>query len=961
MAALVLAVLATLVGPVTEVAAAVAPKDGGQASAPASGPAAVPEPSAAPAPQAPAAGAGKQRPEPAAERAAAGREISRIKAADSCSGAIAPDTVHTCADVPAGGARYTLALTKAPDLVVIQSVSATGGMTPKKLTAPDGSTVTCTESQPGYGTARCLTSGAGTYTLDVSSPFGGGFSVAYRALLSSSTCTAVAASETTLGTPKTFAADLAAGSAGDCYRLPMATGAVLRTHLTSYEVQGSLFDATGRQVCAAESANSQDFDCELTGAAPYTLLVHQDYGRSAAYGFTVARLSQPGNCPLVKVQAYGSVPDARSPARCRILRVATAGPHVFGPTQTSSWISGTLYRANGTAACPPVQNEPCALAAGDYTWVRDANNTTTDAYGIWFHATNQSAGCTAARDDGFASGPAKGTFTGAGQRLCRTLPTATGKGVYLYDTPPTDGGADPVTTVYDAKGVQQCSATANFSVCRLTGAAPFRAVLSGPSTGAYRLTVHDTGRTTGCTAWNSTGFGPSAGHKVDLTAAKQVACLTLGADKHSTAEMIDYTNATNRVNATVMIYDGSGNTVCSTAGGSTTACGFKAGPAYTAVLVGTGRTDSYRLVRRDISQTAACAAPASLTAGGASTGYTFTSALDSTCVKVKAAATDKLVFSVRTPEAAYRTGAQLTVADATGKVVCRQWGSACRVTGSDGYVVYVLASGHDGSTPIVAHIDTWKVATAAGWAPECTGNRIGAEDFPVRSGTLTEAAAGYCAVATVKPGQRFTVHGADDSTLAQSNPRVNLLSSTGFTGSALDPLVQCDNNNLGDFTFSCMLSSFAPEGEYLFLLDAYTTATPVTYSMQGICTSRCTVWPKSGDVDSVTPATSSADTTTTVVLHGTDLHLGTALRLVAHGSDASSYRMFEPVMVNAAGTELTVRLSTFSVAPGTYDLVVGSAGYTGGVRTPGYLPGAYTVTAAPPAPEPAPNGHPLKD
>ncbi|MGW1776617.1 hypothetical protein [Streptomyces sp. NPDC002104] len=970
--ALVIAVLAALVAPAgaaTAATAAVAPKDGGRAEAAAapaagaSGPTADGAPEAAPAPKAPPAPPEREQPDPRAARADAAREISRGAAAETCSGAIAPDTVHTCTQPQGPGPfRFTFPLTAATDLVLVQAVTLNdGGPAYTKLTGPDGAAVTCTNPQPSYGEASCPTTKAGAYTLDVSSSSAAGFSVSYRSLASSTTCTAVAASAATLGAPKLYGATVAAGSTGDCYRLPtnIVTGSVVRVHLTSYQVRGTVFDASGKPVCSTRDASSQDFDCKLTGTAPYTVLISEDYGRSADYGLSVARLSNAARCPVVEEQAYGTVPDATSTAPCRTLHVTTAGLHTFGPTEVPSWISGQLFRANGTAACTPKLLKPCNLSVGSYTWARDSSNTGTEAYGIWFHATGQSAGCTDVRDDGFASGPATGSFTGPGQRLCRTLPTATGKGLYLYDNPPADGGADVSTTVYDAKGAQQCEATSRFAVCKLTGTAPFRAVLNGPATGSYRMIIHGTGNTAGCATWNSTAFGPSPGTRFDLTADRQVRCLALAAGKHATAEMIDYTNTSNRVNASVQIYDAAGDQVCSTVGGSTTSCALKAAPAYAALLLGTGSADSYRLVRRDISQTAKCPAPTSLTVGGASTGYTFRSALDSTCVQFKTAATDKLVISERTPEAAYRTGAVLMVVDASGKFLCRQWGTACRVTGSTGYLVYVLASGYDGSTPIAAHIDTWRVATAAGWAPECTGKRIGAENFPPRKGTLTEDAAGYCAVADMKPGQRFDVHGADDSKASMTNPNVELLSPTGFTGSGLDPLVQCGNDNVGDFRFSCAVSANAPKGEYLFLLDAYTAATPLKYQMQGVCASGCAVWPKQADATSLTPATSPAQTLTKVTLRGVNLTLGTEMefRSANGGSDISS-RMVRATSVNTAGTVLVVQVSTFGAAPGTYDLVLDSPGFSSGTRSPGYLPGAYKVTAAPPSARTAPGGHP---
>jgi hypothetical protein len=56
------------------------------------------------------------------------------------------------------------------------------------------------------------------------------------------------------------------------------------------------------------------------------------------------------------------------------------------------------------------------------------------------------------------------------------------------------------------------------------------------------------------------------------------------------------------------------------------------------------------------------------------------------------------------------------------------------------------------------------------------------------------------------------------------------------------------------------------------------------------------------------------------------------------------------VSLGAGGKALTVLLNTQGVTPGTYDVVQAGVGYTVGVPSPGYLPGAYQVTAGPPAP-----------
>ena len=94
-------------------------------------------------------------------------------------------------------------------------------------------------------------------------------------------------------------------------------------------------------------------------------------------------------------------------------------------------------------------------------------------------AVTSGTDCAAARDDDFASGAATGTFAAAASGML-TLPTATGNGLYLVDEPPS-GGVTPELTVFDSQGAQQCDSTYAFSVCKLTGTAPFQVVLTAGS------------------------------------------------------------------------------------------------------------------------------------------------------------------------------------------------------------------------------------------------------------------------------------------------------------------------------------------------------------------------------------------------------------------------------------------------------------------------------------------------
>ncbi|MFI8966486.1 hypothetical protein ACIGO8_30745 [Streptomyces sp. NPDC053493] len=922
--ALIVAVIASVLGPVATASAAASP---------------TPTPSkAAPKAAAPKAVASKTT-EP---RLLAAREIAGGGLTDTCSGAIAPNTVHTCSAWPENHTTsFTLDVPRAKDVVFAQAVDTQGDDVNVSLTAPDGSAVTC-DRPDDFGAHRCPTTQAGAYTLKVSDSWGssGGFSVSYKALLSDVSCAHVTDADTALGRPAALATSLVAGSTGNCFALPTGTGEVLRLYGTDYRVSHTVYDAEGAQICSTRVSGNQYMDCALTGTAPYRVLAAERDAASADLTLTLARLSNPGGCPVVTPQAYGTVPDATGTERCRTLHAPADGSYLFDAVAPD--LDGRLYNAAGTPVCTPEPTAPCQLTAGVYTWARDARSSTgTDAYGVWFLATAQAQGCTPVKDDGFASGPVTGTFTGAGQALCLGLPTASGRGLYFLDQATGEGAAHPTIRVFDAKGASQCANENAPGVCKLTGTAPFHAVLSASAAGDYKVAVQRTAEAAGCTPWAQSAFGNTWGAEVALDRG-QTACLSLAGGAHATAEMLDYTNNTNQVNAWLRIHDAAGNEVCSTLGGSTTTCRFTAGAPYTALLTNSGRVaDTYKLVRRDISATAPCAAPKSLAVGGPSTPYTFRGDLDSTCLRVTAAATDKLWLSVRTPGAAYRTGAVLGVVDATGTIKCRTYGTAgtCRVSGSTSYVVYVIASGY-GETPIASSVDTWRIATAAGWAPECTANKVSAAGFAPRSAVLTETSTAYCAVLDLKPSLNFAVYGVDSTTNGES-PTVSLLAGNAF-GATTDYSYQCNGSG---FRFDCLTTGSAPTGQYALVVTPGKAPTPYEFTMQGVCRLGCGGYPAQADVSWLSSTTGPAGTSHPVELRGSGLTLGTPVKL---RNDSTSGETWQNQVVSVApdGTSMKVLLGTRDLPPGRYDLLVGDGGYTSGTRSPGYLPNAFTVTEA---------------
>ncbi|WP_251064712.1 hypothetical protein [Streptomyces sp. ISL-44] len=909
--------------------------------------AAPPEATAAPQaePTAPAAAGPKAPPkaDPKADHEAAVRALEKSDVAEACPAALAPHTTVNCTVEPYKTVSFTLALPQQKDVVLLE-VLATRGWAYPKLIAPDGAAVTC-ESVTAYsnGVLRCPTGQAGTYTLEVRDNSGmeNDIAVSYVPLLSSTACKAVGAADRKLGAPTVFHGSLAVGSAGDCYTLDLAANDVLRTHASTYRVLQTVYDATGKEICTSRSHEGDTLDCKLTGTAPYRMSVLQGSGAEQTYDVTVARLSNPEGCAVVEPQAFGTAPDLSSTARCRTLRVTQAGVYAFEPVSSGATPYGGLFASDGTPVADCAQGT-CQLAPGDRTWVVDPRSAAeTGAFGMAFHSAKETRGCTATHDNGLVAGPAAGTFGGAGQKLCLTLPTATGKGVYLINRPPAEG-TNATVVVYDSAGAEQCKNDGRFyTVCKLTGTAPFRAVLSGTPALAYGLVVHRTGETAGCTAWQQTGFDGTWGAEVSLTPADPLRCMSVPADRHSTAEMLDYANNANTVNASVRLVDPAGNEACSTVGSSTTICTLAAGVTYTAPLILSGwQPDTYKLVRRDVSATAKCAAPASTAVGGQSLPLDLTSALDARCVRVTGAATDKIWLSSRTlADPRYAPSTLLMAVDANGKYLCR--GASCRVTGSTSYVAIVLASGYK-DKPIHTDVDTWRVGTAAGWAPECTANPVSVNGFPARSGVLSESSTGYCAVIDVKPNQAFKVAGTTSTTTSE-NPSLNLHGAAQWTSTGTE--FQC-NQSWGVFGARCLTLGNAEAGQAVLLLSAGRSATPVEFSMQGLCDSEC-VYPQPGALPtSISPATGAAGTQTHAVVRGTGLTLDSKIHLVRSDIGGDPRPVMKVLSVNADGTALDVLVDTNGLEPGTYDVVRDGYVSTPGVPSPGYLPKAYTVTAA---------------
>lgn len=869
---------------------------------------------------------------------AARKALARTTTPDTCSGAIEPDVVYPCDTPSAGGTdTFTVNLADATDLLTVQVLSTSGDALPLTVTAPDGSAVAC--SSPNYSQIpQCATASPGGYTVAVADQ-GSPYTISYLAVLSDDTCRSIDPS---------FAAgplhgSVAAGAAGACFTLNVPSGHTVNSNTgndaSSYlEMPQTVYDATGAKICTENYGT-----CTLTGTGPYRVLLDQPQGIAFTYGLEVADLTDPAGCLAVAAGTYGVAPADTSSDDCREITVATPGDYqVYGATAGSGQARGTLYDSADDVACTNTGSF-CDLSAGTYYYVGAADSVAPVDFAVVFIAANASSGCTATGDTDFATGPAEAAFAGPGEVDCLDLPTASGRPLYVYDENLSSTSSEAPLLVVDATGVQQCmnlyDSTDDSGVCTPTGTAPFRIIVAGSQWGGstgYKVLVQATDSTAGCADWPQSGFGGSWGATVHTSVTLNVACLSIPAAQHSTAEMIDYADSINSEYGGISVNDSSGAEVCDI--GTTGVCTYHAGVGYTVIVSNIGRDLTYDLVRRDITQNAKCGTPASTTMGGPSTGFNLTSALNANCYRISAATTDKLWFDVRAI-APYPAGAVLMVSDSAGALVCVNLTTQCQVTGYTDYQVIAIAYGYSGVT-IPTHLDTWRVATAAGPAAPCAAHALSAADgwAPI-SGTLTESATAYCATVTYKAGQIFDLPSISNS--PDGTPLINV-----FPIGTWNTLTNLDTGFCWPYNIPVQCSAPNTAGTAILLVSLDGAQSPAGYTVQGVCVYECSTPPAQATISAISPDSQSAGATNKVTVTGAHLNLATEVMLATEGNPVAINWISTPVSVNAAGTQLTVELDTSGVTPGTYDVML-DADYSEPTDSPGYLSGAYTVTAPP--------------
>lgn len=315
--------------------------------------------------------------------------LEQSDVAEVCPATIAPHTVVSCGIDPGKSVFLSLPVAQPKDVVLLRTIT-TQTYVYTIMRAPGGAVVTC---QTVGSVFHCPTFQAGTYSLELknSSDHRSDISASYYALLSSTACKAVGATDHKLGAPTVFHEYLPLGTAGGCYTLDLAVNDMLRSLSYTYAIARTVYDGAGHRICSEQGNNS--LNCRLTGVAPFRVAL-SPYDVAADHDLSFARLSKPEGCVQVEPQAFGTSPASTVP--CRVLRAAESAPYRFGPVVSDQYYepTGQLFAADGSSVSTDCAHGSCDLASGDYTWLRYSETLApATPFGMAFHSTKETRGC----------------------------------------------------------------------------------------------------------------------------------------------------------------------------------------------------------------------------------------------------------------------------------------------------------------------------------------------------------------------------------------------------------------------------------------------------------------------------------------------------------------------------------------------------------------------------------------
>jgi hypothetical protein len=817
------------------------------------------------------------------------------------------------ATVPAeGSACFTVtAPTAGLYLVSLDNLNA-------HLYAADGTEVDCYDEQVSKN-GRCQVPAAGTYTLKV---VNSGWAEAQASL------TVVPLGADTPGcfqptgtrwdqepVSRTSTGELEV----DCQEFEGKAGERVRlTYGTRYygESLAWITDTTGAWICPRITEDDEDTrSCVLPGDGPYRVLSQVTYaerGFPAEYAVKVRSLSDPQGCRTATVRPYGPLEGLDYGTNpCFTFTVDKAGRYLVHSVDTYSASAVRVFNTDGKIVCR--ESDPCRLpAAGTYTAVLDGAYpfpyTEGDPDDLLLLDRASDAGCVATD-----TGTYKGELTTVGQYDCLALDVPQGSSIAAL-TPIAATGVDAELAVYDRDGVAQCTATELADGdCALTGPAPYRALVhtddvGAGATGPYAIAFHRTDAANDCPVLPAGSF-TADGAKATLTTGDGAfsRCLSIPADAHTDAEVLQLIATSGGVPAKFSVLDATGKKVCdrtSTLNGWTL-CPLTPGEAHTVLLTGRDTAATYTLARRDVTASASsagCAKTAAVKVGGPSVTGAYGEPGTLNCHQITTeAATDVVHVDVRDTQGT----ANIAVLGGDGSSECTFRNRSCAVTGSTTHQVIVQTPATLKAAPEY-HLDALRIATADGPAPECTKVPSVSYGYGPVTGTLDEQHTAVCAVLPTAGYDRFNAEITD---------------TTGATTTAVPALYNSAWNN------GCTLSTSGPQcsaggsssaaGPSLFLLGLPEKASSTSYSAKLTCASTLCGTDKVS-VTAVSPDAGVAGSKVTLTVTGTALPANATVRLAQSGKTLTATTQ----SVSADNKTLTATLDLTGVAAGTWNVSV---------------------------------------
>ncbi|MDN0194208.1 IPT/TIG domain-containing protein [Streptomyces sp. S.PNR 29] len=802
-----------------------------------------------------------------------------------------------------------------------------------RMYAADGTEVDCYEerfSQEG----QCQVPAAGTYTLKVVNDGWGDGETSFTVV--------------PLGpdTPGCFDSagtswDLAAVSRTsvseleiDCQKFEGKPGERVRlTHGTKVygDTLAWITDDSGAWICPRITEDDEDTrSCVLPGDGPYRVLSKVTYagsGHPAEYAVTVRSLSDPRGCRTASVRPFGPLKGLDFGTNpCFTFTVDKAGPHLVHSLDDYSASPVRVYDTDGKIACR--ESDPCRLpAAGTYTAVLDGTHpfraAEDDPDDLLVLDRASDAGCVTTE-----TGVYKGELSTVGQYDCLTLDVPQGAHIAAL-TPIAPTGVDTELAVYDRDGLAQCNATELADGdCALTGQAPYRALVhtddvGDSATGPYTIAFHRTDAANNCPPLPS-GSYTADGARATLTTGDGVfsRCLSIPADAHTDAEVLQLTATSGGVPAKFSVLDATGKKVCdrtSTLNGWAY-CALTPGQAHTVLVTGRDLPATYTLTRRDVTATATsagCARTAATKVGGPSLTGAYGEPGTLTCHQVTTdATTDVLHLDVRD---ALGT-ANIIAFGSDGTAECSFRNRSCAVTGSTTHQVLVQTPATLKAAPAY-HLDALRIATADGPAPECAKVPSVSYGYGPVTGTLDEQHTAVCAVLPTAGYDRFDLDVED---------------TTGATTTAVPALYNAKWDNGCTWTtsgYQCAAGgSTTGPAPTLFLLGLPEKASATSYSAKLTCFST-PCGPDRVGVTAVSPGTGVAGGKVTLTVTGTALPANATVRLSQSGKTLTA----TTESVSADNRTLTATLDLTDAAPGTWNVSVFAGGWE-------FQRGTFTVT-----------------